>query len=180
MPEDQRTGAWPGIPGHGTRDPRSASKKKAPANVAPGLFEIRRKKKTHEPACGTASRCVAAGRRGSLPRGSGGDFDFQLGRRLGQVLDPQVQVRVERRARRDQVAEDHVLLEADQRVDRSGQRGFSEDLGGLLEAGRGDERFALQRRLGDAQQQASCRGRGGASCPWRVPCRRIRRLRWPP
>ena len=76
----------------------------------------------------------------------GGLFAWDPGNGLGvdgqgrsQVLDLQVQVRVERRACGDQVAEDDVLLQADQRVDRAGQGGFGENLGGLLEAGGGDE-----------------------------------------
>src|SRR6266516_3931497 len=46
----------------------------------------------------------AGGGSGSLARGTGGHFHLDLRRRLGHVLDPQVQVWVERRAGRDEVA----------------------------------------------------------------------------
>ena len=56
---------------------------------------------------------------------------------------------VEAGAGRDEVAEDDVLLEADQVIDLAGQGGLGEDLGGLLEAGGRDEAIRLHRRLGD-------------------------------
>ena len=46
----------------------------------------------------------------------------------------------------------------DQRIDRAGQSRFGQNLGGFLEAGGRDEGFALQRRLGDAQQQRLAAG----------------------
>ena len=55
-------------------------------------------------------------------------------------------------ARRDQAADDDVLLEPLQVVDLAGDRRLGQDPGGLLERGRRDERLGLQARLGDALQ----------------------------
>src|SRR5436190_19184417 len=63
-------------------------------------------------------------RSGGFAGGSGGDFHFELGGRFGEVLDTEVQVGAERGAGGDEVADDHVLLEADEGVDRFGQCGF--------------------------------------------------------
>src|SRR2546425_12734162 len=71
---------------------------------------------------------------------------------------PQVEVRVEGRAGRYEVAKDDVLLEADEAIDGPGQGGFGEDFGGFLEAGGRDKRLALQRCLGDAEQERLATG----------------------
>src|SRR5262249_47169463 len=69
-------------------------------------------------------------------------------------------VGAEARARRHQVAQDHVLLQADQVIDLAGQRRLGQHLGRLLEARRRDKALRLYRRLGDAQQlRAACRQR---------------------
>src|SRR6266511_455683 len=75
------------------------------------------------------------------------DLGLLAGWRGGEVLELEVEVRRERGAGWDQVAEDDVLLEADEHVDRSSQGGFGEDLGGLLEAGGADEGLALEAGL---------------------------------
>src|SRR5262249_60634365 len=62
-------------------------------------------------------------------------------------------------ARRDQPADDDVLLEAFERVDLAVDRGFGEHARGLLERRRRDERPRLQRGLGDAEQHRMADGR---------------------
>src|SRR5262245_16069938 len=62
-------------------------------------------------------------------------------------------------ARRDQAADDDVLLEAFERVDLAVDRGFGEHARGLLERRRRDERARLQRGLGDAEQHRMADGR---------------------
>ncbi|KIU01557.1 hypothetical protein QU38_01015, partial [Staphylococcus aureus] len=52
----------------------------------------------------------------------------------------------------DEAADDHILLQADQRVLLALDRSLGEDAGGLLERRRRDEAAGLQRRLGDAEQ----------------------------
>jgi len=72
---------------------------------------------------------------------------------------PQAPVRAGRcgsapcRCRRDEAADDDVLLEAAQGVDRAVDGGLGEHAGGLLEARRRDEAVGGERRLGDAQQK---------------------------
>src|ERR1035437_7786986 len=56
------------------------------------------------------------------------------------------------RARRDQAAHDHVLLQAAQVVHLAVDGGFGEHARGLLEGGRGNKRIGGKRSLGDAQQ----------------------------
>src|ERR1700682_4578 len=58
----------------------------------------------------------------------------------------------EARARRDESADDDILLEAAQIVFKSPHRGFGQHAGGLLERRRGDERLGREGGLGDAQQ----------------------------
>src|SRR5215210_1086878 len=52
---------------------------------------------------------------------------------------------------RDQLADDHVLLQAGEAVDLALERRVREHLGGLLERGRRQERVRRQRRLRDAE-----------------------------
>ena len=61
-------------------------------------------------------------------------------------------MRLEAGAGRDQVAEDDVLLQADEVVDLAGQGRLGQHLGRLLEAGGRDEAVRLHGGLGDAQQ----------------------------
>src|SRR6478735_2852012 len=61
-------------------------------------------------------------------------------------------------ARRDQPADNDVLLEAFQRVHLAVDGGFGEHAGGLLERRRREERAGLQARLGDAEQNRRSRG----------------------
>src|SRR5437667_13283 len=63
------------------------------------------------------------------------------------------------RARRDQAAHDHVLLETAQVVDATVDRRLGQHLGGLLERRRRDERLGRQRRLRDAEQERVALGR---------------------
>src|SRR5215218_3944865 len=70
--------------------------------------------------------------------------------RLGR-LDLDRAVALEPGGGRDQLADDHVLLQARQAVDLALDRRVREDLGGLLEGGRRQERVRRQRRLGDAE-----------------------------
>src|SRR5215213_2448095 len=72
------------------------------------------------------------------------------GERLGR-LDLDRAVALQARGRRDQLADDHVLLQAREAVDLALERGVREDLGGLLEGGRRQERVRRQRRLRDAE-----------------------------
>ena len=72
------------------------------------------------------------------------------GERLGR-LDLDRAVALEARGRRDQLADDHVLLQAGEAVDLALERRVGEHLGGLLEGGRRQERVRRQRRLGDAE-----------------------------
>src|SRR6478752_1221882 len=78
-----------------------------------------------------------------LLRGGTGD-------RLGR-LDLQAAVAAETRGRRDQLPDDHVLLQAEQAVGLALERRIREDLGGLLERGGRQERVRSQRRLGDTE-----------------------------
>ena len=72
------------------------------------------------------------------------------GERLGR-LDLDRAVALEARGRRDQLPDDHVLLQAREAVDLALERRVGEDLRGLLEGGRRQERVRRQRRLGDAE-----------------------------
>ena len=70
--------------------------------------------------------------------------------RLGRLdLDPPVAL--EPRRGRDQLADDHVLLEAVEAVDLALERRVGQHLRGLLEGGRRQERVRVQRGLGDAE-----------------------------
>jgi len=53
---------------------------------------------------------------------------------------------------RDEPTHDHILLEADQIVDRTGYRGFCQHPGRLLERCSRDEAVGSERCLGDAKQ----------------------------
>src|SRR3954471_15335958 len=72
------------------------------------------------------------------------------GERLGR-LDLDRAGAPEARGRRDQLPDDHVLLQAGEAVDLALERRVGQDLGGLLEGGRRQERVRGQRRLGDAE-----------------------------
>src|SRR5581483_10381645 len=61
-------------------------------------------------------------------------------------------------ARRDQPADDDVLLEAFQRIDLAVDGGLGEHAGGLLERRCREEGAGLQARLGDAEQNRRSRG----------------------
>src|SRR5215467_11191669 len=65
----------------------------------------------------------------------------------------------EARPRRDEPADDDVLLQAAQIVLLAHDRGLGEHARRLLERGGGDERVSRQRRLGDAEQHVAV-GRG--------------------
>src|SRR6185503_11931152 len=79
------------------------------------------------------------------------------------VRDRQVLVPLEARARRDQPAHRHVLLEAAQMVDLARDRRFREDARRLLERGGRDERVGRERRLRDAEQQRTALRRTAAA-----------------
>src|SRR3954471_6678733 len=72
------------------------------------------------------------------------------GERLGR-LDLDRAVALEPGGGRDQLADDHVLLQAREAVDLALERRVREHLGGLLEGGRREERVRGQGRLGDAE-----------------------------
>src|SRR5665213_2299555 len=58
----------------------------------------------------------------------------------------------------DQLADDHVLLEAAQLVDLPGDGCLGEHPGGLLEGGRGEPRGRVESGLDEAQQDGACDG----------------------
>ncbi len=104
-------------------------------------------------------RTVARDRRsGHLLRGRLGHRGRELGLglwdRLAIVNKGHIKVRLEGGTGRDKVAENDIFLETDEGVFLTRDRGFSEDLGGLLEAGGRDERLGLERRLGDAEEES--------------------------
>ena len=72
------------------------------------------------------------------------------GQRLRR-LDLDRAVALEPGGRRDQLADDHVLLQAREAVDLALERRVGEDLRGLLEGGRREEGVRGQRGLGDAE-----------------------------
>src|SRR3954470_5420390 len=72
------------------------------------------------------------------------------GERLGR-LDLDGAVALQARGRRDQLPDDHVLLQTREAVDLALERRVGEHLGGLLERGRRQERVRRQRRLRDAE-----------------------------
>src|SRR5436190_2597624 len=74
----------------------------------------------------------------------------RTGDRLGR-LDLQTPVATETRRRRDQLPDDDVLLQAEQTVGFALERRVGEDLGGLLERRRRQERVGRERGLGDAE-----------------------------
>src|SRR5919204_5091089 len=59
---------------------------------------------------------------------------------------------------RDQLADDHVLLQAEQTVGLALERRVREDLGGLLERRRREERVRRERGLGDAEDDLLVQG----------------------
>ena len=63
---------------------------------------------------------------------------------------------------RDELADDHVLLETEQLVDLAADSGLGQDSRGLLEGGGGEEALSVQRGLGDPEQDG-LRGRGLAA-----------------
>src|SRR3954465_15359333 len=74
-------------------------------------------------------------------------------------LHPDVAVPLEAGTSRDQLADDHVLLQTAQRVRATVDRRVGEDAGGLLE-GRGRQpRLGRERGLGDAHELRTTRGR---------------------
>src|ERR1700750_2157880 len=93
----------------------------------------------------------------SIPRGSGsGGPSFASRARLCSLggrgrLAVDRAVGLEPGGRRDQLADDHVLLQAREAVDLALERRVGEDLRGLLEGGRREEGGGGQRGLGDAE-----------------------------
>src|ERR1700754_1950121 len=79
------------------------------------------------------------------------------GQRLRR-LDLDRAVALEARRRRDQLADDHVLLEAGEPVDLALQRRVGEHLRGLLEGGRREEGVRGQRGLRDAEDDLGVHG----------------------
>src|SRR5512146_1419067 len=72
--------------------------------------------------------------------------------RLGR-LDRDLPVLLETGRGRDQLPDDHVLLEPEQAVDLALDRGVREHLRRLLEGGGREERLRRERRLGDAEDE---------------------------
>src|SRR5437764_1130009 len=74
-------------------------------------------------------------------------------------LDPDVAVLADAGTSRDELADDHVLLEADQRVAARVDRRVGQYPGGLLEGRRRQPRLGGQRRLGDTHEHRTAGGR---------------------
>src|SRR4051794_25334370 len=74
----------------------------------------------------------------------------RTGDRLGR-LDLQAAVATETGGRRDELPDDHVLLQPEQAIGLALESGVREDLGGLLERRCRQERVGRERRLGDAE-----------------------------
>src|SRR5215213_2920329 len=74
-------------------------------------------------------------------------------------LDRDVPVAADARTRRDQLSDDHVLLEPEQAVALALDRGVGEHLGRLLEGGGRQPRLGRERGLGDAHEHRAGRGR---------------------
>src|SRR5215218_2457345 len=74
-------------------------------------------------------------------------------------LDRDVLVAADARTRRDQLSDDHVLLEPEQAVALALDRGVGEHLGRLLEGGGRQPRLGRERGLGDAHEHRAGRGR---------------------
>src|SRR5947199_143082 len=72
--------------------------------------------------------------------------------RLGRA-DLDLPVALEAGRGRDQLADDHVLLQAEQAVDLAFDRGVGQHLRRLLEGSRGEEGLGRQRRLRDPEDQ---------------------------
>src|SRR5438046_9499154 len=73
-------------------------------------------------------------------------------------LLPLLLVVVEPCPRGDQLADDHVLLQAPKAVHLAGNRGFGEHPGGLLEGRRREPRGRVEGRLDQAEPHALCGG----------------------
>src|SRR5262249_38157773 len=73
-------------------------------------------------------------------------------------LDLQPPVAPQAGRRRDQLADDHVLLQAEQAIRLALERRVREHLGGLLERRRRQERVGRERRLRDAENDLFPRG----------------------
>ena len=91
-------------------------------------------------------------------------------RRRGVQTHLRLLMRVEARPGRDQVAQDDVLLQADQVVHLAGQRRLGQHLRRLLERRRRDEALRLHRRLRDAQQLRRVRRRRRLDQRRQAPC----------
>src|SRR5438552_4089465 len=83
---------------------------------------------------------------------------YRLGRRRRRLepfrrLDLDVVIPIDARPRRDEMADDDVLLEPQQVVPRAADRRVGQHPRGLLELRRRDERLCRQARLGDPQEQ---------------------------
>src|SRR5437762_1528257 len=76
-----------------------------------------------------------------------------LDRSLALAFEPEPPVGGHPGPRRDQVTDDHVLLQAPQEIHLALDRGLGEHPGRLLEGGRRDEAVGRERGLGDPEQQ---------------------------
>src|SRR5699024_2279389 len=81
------------------------------------------------------------------------------GTRLLGGLDPDVAVALQAGASRDELTDDDVLLKAEEGVSATVDRSIGEHPGGLLEGGRREPRLRRERRLRDAHQLRTPRGR---------------------
>src|SRR5438067_1909581 len=105
-----------------------------------------------EPQPGEA-RAVAAVAADLLQRREQGLALVRLGRHLLGGADVDLPVPLETRRGRDQLADDHVLLQPEQPVDLALDRGVGEHLRRLLEGGRREERLGRERSLRDPEDQ---------------------------
>ena len=95
------------------------------------------------------------------------DLVDPAGQRLGGLdLDPAIALEPGRG--RDQLADDHVLLEPVEAVDLALERRVGQHLGRLLEGGRRQERIGVQRRLGDPEDDLLGLGRLAAGVDHRL------------
>src|SRR5437867_5192635 len=105
-----------------------------------------------EPKAGEA-RAVAAVAANLLQRREQGLALVRLGRHLLGGADVDLPVTLETGRGRDQLADDHVLLQAEQAVDLPLDRGVGEHLRRLLEGRCREERLGRERRFRDPEDQ---------------------------
>src|ERR1700682_4680051 len=112
------------------------------SSLEPGPRERRGKRKGHPPGWPLGARVALAGSGNRLR-----ELREHLERLLAQLL-----VVVESGPRGDQLADDHVLLQATKPIDLAGNRGFGQHARRLLEGGRRQPARRVERGLDQAEQ----------------------------